>query len=163
AVNLTGALSLKTAADVVLVDADLRRASLHRHLGIPKSPGLVDVLRGTCDLEDALIHTEQLPNLFLIPAGESKDNPAELLDSATWSGILAKLRKAFKYVVVDSPPVGSVADYHLLEAECDGVILVIRPDHTSRTLTKKAIETVGNGKTLGVVLNCVEDWFLTRA
>jgi capsular exopolysaccharide synthesis family protein len=162
AVNLTGALSLKSSAAVVLVDADLRRASLHRHLGIPKSPGLVDLLRGKCALEEVLIHAEQFPNLFIVPAGESKENPAELLDSAAWSAISEKLRATFKYVVIDSPPVASVADYHLIEATCDGVVLVVRPDHTRRTLTMQAFETVPKEKSLGVVLNCTRDWFLRK-
>ena len=162
AVNLTGALSLKSSAAVALVDADLRRASLHRHLGVPKSPGLIDVLRGKCALEEVLIHAEQFPNLYLIPAGESKENPAELLDSNAWPAIAERLRATFQYVVVDSPPVASVADYHLIEASCDGVVLVVRPDHTRRTLTMQAIETVPREKALGVVLNCTKDWFLRK-
>jgi protein-tyrosine kinase len=162
AVNLAGVLSLKGADAVVLVDADLRRASLHHHLGIPQGAGLADVLQGTCQLQDVLIHLEQLPNLFLIPAGESKNNPAELLDSAAWSVISQKLRNEFKYVVIDSPPVDSVADFHLLEATCDGVVLVMRPDHTSRTLAMKALEMIPKEKSLGVVLNCVEDWSLMK-
>jgi capsular exopolysaccharide synthesis family protein len=162
AVNLTGALSLKSSAAVVLVDADLRRASLHRHLGIPKSPGLVDLLQGKCALEEVLIHAEQFPNLFVVPAGESKENPAELLDSVAWAAIAEKLRATFKYVVIDSPPVASVADYHLIEAICDGVVLVVRPDHTSRTLTMQAFEIVPREKSLGVVLNCTKDWFLRK-
>jgi len=162
AVNLTGALSLKSSAAVALVDADLRRASLHRHLGVPKSPGLTDVLRGTCALEEVLIHAEQFPNLFLIPAGESKENPAELLDSNAWPAIAERLRATFQYVVIDSPPVASVADYHLIEASCDGVVLVVRPDHTRRTLTMQALETVPREKALGIVLNCTKDWFLRK-
>jgi Mrp family chromosome partitioning ATPase len=61
-------------------------------------------------------------------------------------------------VIIDSPPVGTVADYELIQAVCDGVILVMRPDFTNRQLCKIAFDFVPKDKFLGVVLNCVPDW-----
>ena len=158
AINTAGALSLKSEGQVLLLDADLRKSAIHTQLGIPESPGLAEVLRGTCMLEEALVHVQEFPNLFALSAGTPTANPVELLDSAGWRDLCARLRGMFRYVVLDSPPVGAVADYDLIEAVCDGVILVIRPDHTNRALFEKSLEAVPKAKFLGVLLNCVPDW-----
>jgi protein-tyrosine kinase len=163
ALNLAGALSLKTTEGVLLVDADLRRASIHAVTGLPQTPGLADVLGRYRTLNEALIHTEQFPNLYVLPAGEHRANPAELLDSPEWLSLCKSVRTAFEYIVIDSPPVAAVADYDLIEAGCDGVVLVVRPDHTRRPICLKALEAVKKTKLLGVVMNCVEEWFLTKA
>jgi capsular exopolysaccharide synthesis family protein len=162
AINTAAALSLKSEAEVLLVDGDFRRSAIHGQLGIPEAPGLAETLSGTCALEDAVVRTREFPHLFVLAAGSLQGNPVELLDSAAWRALCAGLRERFRYVIVDSPPVGAVADYDLIQAACDGVILVIRPDHTDRTLCMKALETVPKAKFLGVLLNCVPEWSLAR-
>jgi capsular exopolysaccharide synthesis family protein len=162
AVNLAGALSLKTESKVLLMDADFRRSSIHTQLGLPKEPGLADVLRGACTLEEALVQTEQLPNLCVLSSGTPQGNPAELLDSSPWPVLCTRLRQVFRYVIVDSPPVASVADYDLIQAECDGVLMVLRPDRTNRKQFKAALATIPEDKLIGAVLNCVPKWFLGR-
>ena len=158
AINIAGALSMKSEGQVLLLDADLRKSAIHVQLGLPESPGLTDVLKGTCTLEEAVVRITEFPNLFVMSAGAPAGNPVELLDSAQWPGLCARLRGLFRYVVLDSPPAGAVADYDLIQAVCDGVILVVRPDHTNRMLCKKSLETVPKAKFLGVLLNCVPDW-----
>jgi len=162
AVNLAGAMSLKTESKVLLMDADFRRSSIHTQLGLPKEPGLADVLRGSCTLEEALVQTEQLPNLCVLPSGESKGNPAELLDSSPWPVLCARLRQMFRYVILDSPPIAAVADYDLIQAECDGVLMVLRPDRTNRKQCKAALASIPEDKLIGAVLNCMPNWFLGR-
>jgi capsular exopolysaccharide synthesis family protein len=162
AVNTAGALSLKSEGQVLLLDADLRKSAIHLQLGLPESPGLVDVLKGTCTLEEAVVHIQEFPNLFVMSAGTPADNPVELLDSVRWPNLCARLRSLFRYVVLDSPPVGAVADYDLIQAVCDGVILVVRPDHTNRLLCRKSLENIPKTKFLGVLLNCVPDWSPSR-
>jgi protein-tyrosine kinase len=162
AINLAGALALRGDAKVLLVDGDFRRSSVHNLLGLPSGPGLSDVLVGDCSLESALIHTEQLANLYVMTAGEARVNPVELLDSGYWVDVCRQLRKLFSYIIVDSPPIGAVADSELLHSVCDGVLVVVRPDHTGRASCTRALETLRDGKLLGVVVNCVEDWFLSR-
>ena len=162
AVNLAGVLSLKTEANVVLIDADFRKASIHQQLGLPEGRGLAEILKHECLLEDALVNVEQLRNLYVIPAGKQRENPAELLDSSAWIWVSEMLRKSFEYIVIDSPPVAAVTDYDLIQAVCDGVILVARPDHTKRALLTKAVASVPKEKFLGVLLNCVDDWFLSK-
>jgi len=63
---------------------------------------------------------------------------------------------------VDSPPIAAVADYDLLQTVCDGVIVVIRPDHTSRPACKSALESIPEDKLLGVLFTCVKAWFVGR-
>jgi protein-tyrosine kinase len=162
AVNLAGALSLKNDAQALLIDADFRRPTIHTQLGIPGSPGLADVLAGRACLEQALVRMEQLPNLHVLPAGEPPANPSELLDSERWEAARAEMLSLYRYVVVDSPPVASVADYELLQAACDAVILVARPDHTKRDALLRALELVPKDKLAGVVMNCVGEWFLGK-
>jgi protein-tyrosine kinase len=162
AINVAAALSLKSEAKVLLVDTDFRRSTIHLQLGLPVSPGLADVLSGAARLEEALIQTEQFPNLSVMLAGTPGSNPSELLDSGLWTATCTRLRTMYRYIIADSPPVASVADYDLLQATCDGVIIVARPDHTKRLGLTKAVETVPEAKLLGVVMNSVTDWFIGR-
>jgi len=160
AANLAGALALKMDSTVLLVDGDFRRSTLCSELGLPETPGLSEVLGMGLPLEKAVIRSEQFPNLYVLPAGKAVENPTELLDSPQWTALRARLREQFRYIIVDSPPIGAVADYDLLQAACDGVIMVLRPDHTNRQSCLKALEILGKEKLLGVVMNCVHSWFL---
>lgn len=163
AVNTAGALAIKGQTTVLLVDADLRCPSLSRTLGLPAEPGLAGILAGECTLEDAVMRTEQFPNLFVLPAGEARHNPAELLDSAGWRQLCIAARAAFRFVIVDTPPVAAVTDYDLIQAPADGVIFVVRPDHSDRNLCLAALNKVqATGKLTGVLINCAHDWFLYK-
>lgn len=162
AINLAGALALKSEGKVLLVDGDLRRSSICALLELPESPGLADVLSGSSSLESALIQVKQHSRFFVLPAGETVLNPTELFDSTEWASIVATLRAKFQYVIIDSPSVGIVADYDLIQAQCDGVVIVLRQDHTDRKSAFKAVESVPRDKLIGVVLNCVTDWILQR-
>lgn len=162
AINLAGVLSLRSEARVLLVDGDFRKSAMHVQLGISESPGLADVLEGRNELTDAIVETEEFPNLYLLPAGNPMDNPAELLQSSRWLSIAALLRRQFRYIIIDSPPIAAVADYDLLQSVADGVIIVVRPDHTSRSACKHALSSVPKDKLLGVLLNCVTAFFLGK-
>lgn len=162
AINIAGVLALRDNANVLLIDADFRRKGLCKMLGLPGELGIANVLAGNSTLQNAIIRVEQYPNLYVLPAGVSAINPAELLDSKAWESLCGSVRKSFDYVVVDAPPIAGVADYELIQAKCDGVIVVIRPDHTDRTLSAKAFELIPREKTLGVVLNCAYQWFLWK-
>jgi len=163
AINLAATLSLKSQARVLLMDADFRKSAIHVQLGLPEAPGLAELLGGACSLEEALVNTRELPNLCVMCAGTAPMNPVELLDSPAWPALCAKLRGMFRFVVVDSPPVAAVADFDLIQAACDGVILVVRPDHTARPLLGKSLELVAKAKFLGVLLNCVPEWAFAKS
>jgi capsular exopolysaccharide synthesis family protein len=163
AINVAGALSLKGQDRILLADTDFRRSTIHTQLGFPASPGLTDVLSGRATLREVLIRTEQFPNLYVATAGSPLPNPSELLDSQRWSALCDEMRAEFRYVIADSPPVASVADYELLQAAFDGVLMVARPDHTKRAELLTALEIVPKEKLIGMVMNCVPEWFLTRS
>jgi Mrp family chromosome partitioning ATPase len=72
------------------------------------------------------------------------------------------MRKQFDFVLLDCPPMGIVTDYDLIQTTSDGTVLITRPGHTNRKLLDKGLQQVPNGKLIGVVLNCIEDWFLWK-
>lgn len=162
-INIAASFALKQEEPILLVDADLRRPRIAELLQIPSSPGLSEVLAGRASIDHALVRAEQFPNLWILPAGNDPGNPAELLDSPRWRVLVDKLRAQFSHVIFDATPVATVADYELLQHVCDGVIVVARPDHTKRTQCLEILKIIPKEKLIGIVLNCVEDWWLWKA
>jgi capsular exopolysaccharide synthesis family protein len=164
AVNIAAAAALRDGAAVLLVDADFRRSGLHTRLGLPDSLGFSDVLNGECSLDQAVIRlTGVTPGFYFLPAGRATRNPAELLASERLALRCAEIRREFDFTVIDTPPIGLVADHELVQVVADGVILVIRPDHTSRRRVFAALQTIPKERLIGVVTNCVPDWLLTKS
>jgi len=161
-INLAGALALSENR-VVLVDADLRRSRIACVLGLPETPGLADVLAARCELDDVLIEVEQLPNLHVLPAGNPHPNPTELLDSERWREICAALRCRFRFAIIDVPPMVGIADFEVMLAASDGVVVVVRPDHTNRNLCFKALEMIPKEKMIGITVNGINEWFLWKS
>lgn len=162
-INIAASLALKSDTTVLLIEADLRRPALAKYLGIPSGPGLVDVVEGKCTLQQAIVRIEQVPNLYVLPAGAVRRNPSELLDSAAWRDLVRKLQTLFLYTVLDTPPAGSVADFALLQALVEGVVLVSRPDRTSRAALSQALSIIPKSLLIGAVLNSTADWLFYRA
>jgi capsular exopolysaccharide synthesis family protein len=162
-VNVASALALKNQTNVVLVDCDLRRGRIAELLGFPETPGLTDLLSGSVTMGEAIIQAQQFPNLHILPGGTRLANPTELLDSPQWRNLIQQLRKQFDYVVLDTPPIGSLADYDLIQAASDGILLVARPDYTNRTRCLNALNSIPQDRLIGVILKCVEDWFLSKS
>jgi len=162
AINLATVFALRTDVRVLLVDADFRRSCVADHFGIPAGPGIADVLSGKCELSEAIVSLEQLPNLCVLPAGSSAANPAELLETPAWHSMCRSLREQFAIILFDAPPVAAVADYELIEKNCDGVLMVVRPDHTDRNLFRMAHGFVSPAKMLGVLMNGTDDWFMWK-
>lgn len=160
AINVAGILALKGEARVLLIDADLRQRTLAKTIGIPVTPGLTDVIRGDASLADAVVQIDQLPGLCVLPSGTASGNPSELLDSPLFRAMVDGLRGQFSYVVFDTTPMTAVTDFKLVQQICDGVLVVIRPDHTNRAAFSKAMQVQQKEKFLGTVINAVEDWFL---
>lgn len=159
--NLAVALALRGEERTLLLDGDLRKGAVHGRLGIAPQPGLAEVLLGACGWEQAMVRLEKPPQMYVLPAGEPKRNPSELLSLSGWPELAGKLRKHFDYVIVDSPPVSLLADFDLIAAVCDGVVLVVRPNHTDRSLCQAAFHKV-RPKLTGVLINAAEEWFLWK-
>lgn len=143
---------------VLLVDADLRRPSIHKTLGMGPRTGLSNVLTGSTTLEQAITRTAVLPNLYVLPAGTPPPNPAELLASANMKDVLTKLSAEYDHVVVDTPPSLSVTDAVVLSPRADAVVLVIRSGQTTKQALRRSRDILAqvNAKVVGVLLNAVD-------
>lgn len=142
---------------VLIIDADLRRPRLHRVFSKSNDFGLTSVLLDRDTLTEELIHTD-IPNLSVLTSGPIPPNPAELLQSETFMSLMAELRQRYDNIVLDSPPVGPVADAVVLTTQVDGTVLVVRAFETPREIVanaKKNLQNVG-GRVVGAVLNRVD-------
>jgi capsular exopolysaccharide synthesis family protein len=155
AANLGVALA-ESGQRVLLVDCDLRRPGLHAVFGLPQSPGLTNSLvQGAMD---AVPSASGVPGLTVLTAGDPPPNPAEVIASARLRALLERLSGTVDLVVIDSPPVGIVADAAALAANVEGVILVVSAGRTKRDLAQRAkqqLDHVG-ARVLGAVLNNVK-------
>jgi succinoglycan biosynthesis transport protein ExoP len=143
---------------VLLIDADLRRPSIHKTLGMGPRSGLSNVLTGSTTIDQAITRTSILPNLFILPAGTPPPNPAELLASSNMRDILTQLRDQYDHIVVDTPPSLSVTDAVVLSQRADAVVLVIRSGQTTKQSLRRARDLLAqvNAKVVGVLLNAVD-------
>ena len=143
---------------VLLIDADLRRPSIHKTLGMGPKIGLSNVLTGAATLQQAIIPSTILPELFILPAGTPPPNPAELLASAKMKNVLADLRKQYDHIVIDSPPTLSVTDAVVMSTDADAVVLVIRSGHTTKPALRRARDILlqVNARVCGVLVNAVD-------
>ena len=140
---------------VLLVDADLRRPGIGKTLGIKSTAGLSTVLSGVDKVEEAIVPFAQLPNLYVLPAGPIPPNPVELLGSTVMKEYIARWRKEYDHIIIDTPPCLSVTDSVVLSVDADRVILVARSGQTPKAALRRASEllTQVNARVMGVVLN----------
>ena len=162
-VNLAGVLALNPDFNVVLMDGDLHRSSLARYFGVDASPGLAEVITGRATLREAIRRIEPFPNLFFLPGGKSQTGPADLFNTSRWAEIAAAIKDQFTFFVIDAPPAGVFADFDLIQALVDGVVLVVREDHTNRMLWMRAMQSIPSEKMIGAIMNCVQPWFLGKS
>ena len=148
-----GDLDWKTA----VVDCDFSRGRIHRRFGYRRTPGLADVLREECTLEEVCRITAQ-PDLSVVPAGAPADHGTELLGGEAFAAVIQKLREDFDGVVLDTPPVLGFSETSILQKQVDGVVLVIRGGVTPRANVQAAIEMlkVNGANFFGAVLNGVD-------
>ncbi len=143
---------------VVFIDADLRRSIIvGKYKPDQAVMGLTHYLLGMNSLEEVLYDTN-IPNLDIIFTGPVPPNPAELLGSDTFVELLRTLREEYDYVIVDTPPLGSVIDSVIIADHCDGTVLVIEVNAISYKFVQKIKSQLdkGNCRILGAVLNKVD-------
>lgn len=143
---------------VLLIDADMRRPSIHKTLGMGPHSGLSNVLTGSTSLEKAITGSTILPNLSILPAGTPPPNPAELLASSNMRDVLLQLQNQFDHIVIDTPPSLSVTDSVVLSPRADAVVLVIRSGQTTKQALRRSRDILMqvNAKVVGVLLNAVD-------
>ncbi|MGM7721715.1 CpsD/CapB family tyrosine-protein kinase [Metabacillus sp. Hm71] len=139
---------------VLMIDADLRKPTVHYTFNKENYIGLSNVLTKQETLVEAIQTTSQ-ENLFVLTSGPVPPNPSELLGSKGMQSMLAEVKQEFDVIILDSPPVLAVTDAQVLSNLTDGVVLVVSSGKTEVDAAKKAKELLQSAKAkiLGVVLN----------
>lgn len=156
AYNLAVAMALD-GRNVILVDTDLRRPTMHEKAKVAQQPGLTNVLVGHTSLDDAIKETS-IPGLRVLPAGPLPPNPAELLNSQAMKQLHKALKDQADIVVFDSPPCLATADAQVMAAETDGVLYVVQFGEAKKSAVRHAVEMLRQARTriLGVVFNKID-------
>lgn len=128
----------------ILVDCDLRRPSQHELFGLASSPGLTNLMLG--EVTEVPLQKTSVDNLWLLAAGPTPPNPADLLGAARIDEIIAGLKERADIVLFDAPPVVAVTDAAILGGKVDGVLLVIEAGTTRRDLSERAKELLEQAK-----------------
>lgn len=153
ATNLALTLSESFGRRVILIDADLRRPTIHQVLQIPGELGLNDALKAESDAKLALV--EVSPRLTVLPAGKPNPDPMSGLTSDRMRRIIDEAAAAYEWVVVDTPPVALLPDANLLAEMVDMVVLVIGAGTTPFEMVQRAVNAMDRNRIVGVVLNRV--------
>jgi capsular exopolysaccharide synthesis family protein len=151
--NLALTLSESYGRRVLLIDADLRKPSIHEIFRLPNAKGLSDGLRSESGELSVLPVT---PLLSVLPAGRADANPMAGLTSERMRVLLSEAATAFDWVLLDAPPVGIMPDAHLLARLTEGVILVIAAGSTPFDLVDRAVSEIGRDNIVGTVLNRID-------
>jgi capsular exopolysaccharide synthesis family protein len=157
AVNIALALAIG-GARVLLIDADMRRPSLHKAMRLPNDRGLAELLSGKARMREVVQRCGD-PNLLVIPAGHTPSNPSELLASDRMRAFLHQLSTGpFDWVIIDTPPVLAVTDAVVLAPLVHSVSFVVGAEMTRWRLAERAIETLqaGHPRSIAAILNRVD-------
>lgn len=151
--NLALTLSESYHQRVLLIDADLRRPSVHEVFGVENGPGLADIGRGAAVRPP---YVELSSCLSLLTAGHAVANPLAILTSDQVRALVADAASRFDWVLIDTPPVGLLPDAQLVARLTEGVLFVIAAGVTPYALVKRCIAELGADRIVGTVLNRVE-------
>ena len=164
AANLAVSFARHKAGRVLLVDGDMRRATLHKLFGCAQGPGLTEYLAGEATITQIMQRPsadgENLPHglasLTFIPAGMEYEKAADLSGNHRFDRLIAAASPYFDWIVVDSSPVNLVSDGVNLARACDAVLLVARGGVTKYEVAQRALAELKATKVLGFVLNAVK-------
>lgn len=152
--NLALTLSESFKRNVLLIDGDLRRPSIHEVFNIPNVSGLNDGGSAVSDRRVPLL--SYTDNLTILTAGRPDSDPMSVLSGEQMRKVLAEAARRYDFVIIDTPPVALLPDAHLLCNIIDMVLLVVESGRSPLPALKRAIEAVGRERILGVVLNRAE-------
>lgn len=161
AMNVAGAFgeiavsSIEREARVLVIDADLRRPSLHRKFEVPNELGLTDILIGRASLAQAVQRTDR-PGVDVLTSGAHTPNPIKLLQSNRFDALLREARERYVTVIVDAPALVPVFDAAIVAAKTDGTVMILAAAQTDVRSTRKALarlESVGVNDLIGTVVN----------
>lgn len=140
---------------VLVIDADLRTCGLTSMLKRPSTLGLAEVLAGDVTPDEAIVATDQT-NFFVLPAGNVSSPPPELFTGSRWQEFLGRCGELFKVILIDTPPIIPLADFELISAACDGIVMVVRAHYGQRETLQKTASALDAKKLLGVVFNATD-------
>ncbi len=138
---------------VLLVDADMRRSSIHKKLKLSNENGLSNLLAGFASLEETTFkYTDYLD---IITAGPIPPNPSELLSSAAFESFVEAVKEKYDYVFIDTPPINIVSDTLVLAPKTDGLILLVRNGYTPHDEFEEALASakMANINVMGAIMN----------
>jgi capsular exopolysaccharide synthesis family protein len=153
-VNLALTLSESYRRNVLLIDCDLRKPSVHDVFDLKNTAGMIHVLSHGHAQKVPLV--EVSPRLKLLLSGGVASDPMGLLSSKTLHNLLQDAAESFDWVIIDTPPAAFLPDCNLLASIVDAALLVVRAFDTPYQLTQRAVEAIGREKILGVVMNRAE-------
>jgi protein-tyrosine kinase len=154
AANLAVSIAQDFDEQVILIDADLRRPSLHEIFGLSQKDGLVAALNNKQMLQAALQKTD-IEKLTVIPSGEPPENAAKLITAKNIQQLITDINSLYEnhFIIFDSTPTLNTSEPAVLARQVDATLFVIHAGKTSRELVEKAVDTLGKDKILGVIFN----------
>lgn len=155
--NLALSLAKEIDNTVLLIDADLRKPSVASYMGVTAELGLTDVLEGTAEVEDVLVHTG-VGRLVIMPAGRVANNPVELFSSNRMLELLQDMKHRYpdRFIIIDTPPLLPFAETRTLARLVDGVVMVVKERLTPLASLAEAVSALDGARVLGIVYNEVE-------
>ena len=156
AVNMAIAFS-QLGERVLLIDADMRKSSLHKKLRVENGDGLSNILAGMADVENCISKISE--TLYFLPSGKTPPNPSELLGSPEFEKLLSKVAPAYGCVIIDTPPINIVSDTLVIAPHTAGIVLVVRDGVTQNGDIDRVISSseFAGIKILGAVINGIKN------
>lgn len=153
AVNLGISLS-QQGVNVLLIDADIRKPSMHVTFELEDTLGLTNILSGKCTFDGAVNHSK-IRMLDVLTSGPVSSNPSKSLGSKAMKKLLDTALSVYDVILIDTPPILEVTDASILATECDGVILVAKKDKTKadRVNETKRLLEISGARLIGSILN----------
>ncbi|MBL9135244.1 MAG: polysaccharide biosynthesis tyrosine autokinase [Verrucomicrobiales bacterium] len=151
-------VTAQSGSKTVLVDADLRRPSVHKAFQIHAPVGLADYLQDPKVQLDDITHKSDVPNLDVIACGPIPANPSELLDTPQMEKLLGELRQRYDRVVIDCPPISAVSDPLVMGAKSDGILYVMKFKKIRREHARRSVQRIQDAgiQVVGVLLNDID-------
>ena len=156
-INLACVLAQRNVR-VLIIDADLRRPTVHHRFGLNGKIGLTSVLTGSVTLEEAIQTIPEIPQLDVLVSGPVPPFPTEMLSSETMRQLLEKCKGMYTHIVMDSPPLLSVTDSVVLARDADAVVMIVRHGKSSKHAMRRARDLLvrSGAPVTGIVLNAVD-------
>ena len=139
---------------VLYIDADMRKPKFYKNVNIKLNSGLSNYLSGLADVNEVISKTN-IKNLDLILCGPKPPNPAELIGSKRFAALLENVKEHYDYIIIDTPPLGSMIDAAIVSSKTDGTIILIEYKAIEVEKAKKVKEQLqkANANIIGVILN----------